>query len=371
MEIKLFDINTISNDRLDFATVCAVFKGKWAFVKQRNVDAWDMPGGHVEDNENISVTATRVLLRETGASEYEMEPVCDYSVTIGEAATYGRLYYAKIIKTGLLPESEASGAGLFKIVPDTLAYPEIQGTLLREARQYLCKKSVDILENDKVKNVSIINFIRNYRIGTFDMLGGAVLVRGRSDEDWIYISCKSSDDLIQLLEGLDEGDKCFAAIEDWMLPYIIKGREARSRLTSIKLVYDQNTPLPPVKANITRLSTADARYVFDNSIYKEYISVPYIEERIDQGVALGIRKDGRLIAWAITHDDGAIGFLNVLEDYREKGYGTQITAAIINKLLELGELPFVHIEEENTKSMSLALKLGFRMDRCMHWIKLK
>lgn len=371
MEIKLFGINAKSNDQLGFATVCAVFKGKWAFVKQRNRDAWDLPGGHVEDNEDIAVTASRVLLRETDASEYEMEPVCDYSVTICEATTYGRLYYAKVIKTGFLPESEASGAGFFKIVPDSLAYPEIQGTLLREAQQYLCKKSVDILENDKVKNVSIINFIRNYKIGTVDILGVSVLVRGRSDEDWIYISCKSCANLIQLLEGLDEEDKCFAAIEDWMLPYIIKGSEVRSRLTSIKLVYDKNTPLPPVKANVTRLSTADARYVFDNSIYKGYISVPYIEERIDRGMALGIREDGRLIAWAITHDDGAIGFLNVLEEYREKGYGTRITAAIINKLLELGELPFVHIQEENTKSMNLAFKVGFRMDRRMHWIKLK
>lgn len=77
------------------------------------------------------------------------------------------------------------------------------------------------------------------------------------------------------------------------------------------------------------------------------------------------------MAWAITHDDGAIGFLHVLEEYRGKGYGTNVTAAMINKLLELDELPFVHIEEDNIKSMDLALKAGFSKDRRIHWVKLK
>ncbi|WP_010243333.1 GNAT family N-acetyltransferase [Acetivibrio cellulolyticus] len=371
MEIEYFDINKINNDQFDFAIVCAVYKGKWVFVKQRNRDTWDMPGGHKEENEDVNVTASRELYEETGTLDHEIEPLYDYSVTIGETTTYGRLFYAKVIKIGFLPESEISEVRFFKIVPDNLTYPEIQRRLLQEVLQYLSKKSVDILKNDKVKNINIINFIRNNQICTFDMLGESVLVRGRSDEDWIYISSKSFDEFIQLLEGLDVEDKCFAAIEEWMLPYIINGKEIMSQLTSIKLVYDKKALLPFVKANVVRLSISDAQYVFDNSMYKEYISVEYIEERINRGIGLGIWEDGKLIAWAITHDDGAIGFLNVLEEYREKGYGSQITVAMIRQLLELDELPFVHIEEENKRSMNLALKVGFKKDRRVHWIKLK
>lgn len=48
---------------------------------------------------------------------------------------------------------------------------------------------------------------------------------------------------------------------------------------------------------------------------------------------------------------------------RRKGYGREVTAAMIEKLLELGQVPFVHIEEDNVKSMNLAVKIDFREDR--------
>ncbi|SFG41486.1 FR47-like protein [Desulfotomaculum arcticum] len=97
----------------------------------------------------------------------------------------------------------------------------------------------------------------------------------------------------------------------------------------------------------------------------------YIVERIQNGIGCGIWQNKKLVAWALTHDDGAIGFLNVLEGYRRKGYGKDITVAMIKRLLEIGEVPYAHIEEENEKSMSLALKTGFRKDRRIHWIKMK
>lgn len=99
--------------------------------------------------------------------------------------------------------------------------------------------------------------------------------------------------------------------------------------------------------------------------------VEYIQERINNGIGLGIYQDEKLVAWALTHDDGAIGFLNVLEEYRRRGYGYDVTIAMIKKLLEQDEVPFVHIEENNEKSMNLALKTGFRKDRRIHWIKFK
>lgn len=111
--------------------------------------------------------------------------------------------------------------------------------------------------------------------------------------------------------------------------------------------------------------------IYNNSHYKEYISIDYIEERIRNGIGAGIRKDGRLVAWALTHDDGAIGFLHVLEEYRRRGYAALILQVMAARLLAAGEMPFLHVEESNTASMDLAVKAGFRRDRRIHWIKLK
>lgn len=229
---------------------------------------------------------------------------------------------------------------------------------------------LEFLRKDRPRNINIINFIKNYPVSTFDRRGDSALIRGKSDEDWVYISSESLGEFMGLLEGLDDRDKCFAVLEDWMLPYIIRDSAVRSRLTSMKLVYDGETPLPPQKCRAVELKVPDAPYVYENSKYKEYISIEYIEDRIKNGVALGITADGKLVAWAITHDDGAIGFLNVLEEYRKNGYGLDVTVSMMKRLLESGELPFVHIEETNVKSMNLALKAGFRKDRRIHWIKL-
>ncbi|MBE6064991.1 GNAT family N-acetyltransferase [Clostridium cochlearium] len=371
MKIKFYSLGEISGERFDFAVICAVYKGKWIFVRHKDRNTWEIPGGHREENEDINVTASRELFEETGAVNYEIDPVCDYSVSIGEITTFGRLFYAKVIEIGHLPESEICGVRFLKEIPNNLTYSEIQPRLQWKVLQHLSSKTLRLLEKDKTRNINIINFIKNYPVQTFDTVGDSVLVRGRSDEDWVYISSKSNEEFLQLIEGLDEEDKCFAVLEDWMLPYIVTDREIRFRLTSMKLVYDYKTSLPPVRSAVVTLSAADAPYIYENSKYKEYISIEYIEDRIKNGIALGIYGDGKLVAWAITHDDGAIGFLNVLEEYRGKGYGTDVTVAMIKRLLELGELPFVHIEEDNIKSMNLALKAGFRKDRRIHWIKLK
>jgi len=55
---------------------------------------------------------------------------------------------------------------------------------------------------------------------------------------------------------------------------------------------------------------------------------------------------------------------------RGKGYALNVTRAMIRKLLEMGKVPFVHIEETNTASMNLALKAGFRKYGRVHWVYL-
>ena len=66
-----------------------------------------------------------------------------------------------------------------------------------------------------------------------------------------------------------------------------------------------------------------------------------------------------------------VGFLHVLEAYRRKGYAYDLTVYLIHKLRAQGTIPFVHIEETNIKSMNLAMKLGFRKDRRVHWFEIQ
>ncbi len=224
-----------------------------------------------------------------------------------------------------------------------------------------------LLEKDPVRNVNLINFIQEYRLNRVDRVGDSFLIKGISDHVWIYISSNNIADFEEIITKLDDDDEYFAIIEDWMMPYLIEDKKIVWKLSCMKLFFPDNKEIPEVKSRIEDLNDDYAEYIFSHSKYSDFTSVDYITERINKGVAFGIFQDDQLVAWLMTHDDGAMGFLHVLEEYRGRGYAQDLTYKMIEYLREENQIPFVHIEENNTKSMNLALKIGFQKDRRIHW----
>jgi len=92
--------------------------------------------------------------------------------------------------------------------------------------------------------------------------------------------------------------------------------------------------------------------------------------RIHLGVGMGIEKDGELIGWGLTHDDGAIGFVYVLPEYRGQGIAKAIVIRIIQQLNE-NDLPiYCHIEEDNLASITLFEGLGFVKENRIRWFSI-
>jgi 8-oxo-dGTP pyrophosphatase MutT (NUDIX family) len=142
MKLDFSDIGQVDDRELKFAVISALFQGKWVFVKHKQRDTWEIPGGHREIGEDINDTAKRELFEETGAIDFEIKPVGDYFVIRDDEASYGRLFYAEIKKLGDLPDSEIGEVRLFDALPEKLTYPEIQpylyNRILREinGREY-------------------------------------------------------------------------------------------------------------------------------------------------------------------------------------------------------------------------------------------
>lgn len=229
---------------------------------------------------------------------------------------------------------------------------------------------IEFLERNKLKNINMINFIENNPIYYMERFKDSLMIKGKSDENWVYISSSSEEELESLLRKCEE-DKFFVVTEDWMMPFILKNKEVEWKLSCVKLIFPEEKKLPECRHEIDQLKISEVEYIFHNSKYKDYTSIEYITSRIKNGTALGIYDEDKLVAWLMTHDDGAIGFLNVLPEYRKRGYGYELTIKMINQLRKLKKIPFVHIEEDNYKSMNLALKTGFIKDKEIHWIKIK
>lgn len=100
-------------------------------------------------------------------------------------------------------------------------------------------------------------------------------------------------------------------------------------------------------------------------------STEYIRYRIKKGPAYGIRQDGELVAWSLTHrvTDHVmmLGFLHVKEDWRRNGFAKAITERLCRDALELGVIPVVDIFKDNRESLELAYNLGFEKIGEGHW----
>ncbi|MBR3963661.1 MAG: NUDIX domain-containing protein [Oscillospiraceae bacterium] len=142
MEVKFYD--KADNDVLKFAVIISRYDNKWVFCKHRERDTYEIPGGHREHGEEITETAKRELFEETGASIFNLEPVCIYSVTgknrlnITGEETFGMLFYAEISSFESELYNEIERVELFEEIPEKLTYPEIQPLLIKE---YLRRKN--------------------------------------------------------------------------------------------------------------------------------------------------------------------------------------------------------------------------------------
>ncbi len=217
----------------------------------------------------------------------------------------------------------------------------------------------------------MIYFMEEYPVSSVERVDDSVILRGKSDRNWVYISSDRKT-MRRIVAKLSGEDRCFAAIEDWMFSELVRDRVLAWKLSAVKMVLPPAVTFTPSSSDIIRpLSLADVDHIYESSRYKSLTSPAYIEERIRKGPHAGVYASGKLVAWIMTHDDGSIGVMNVLEEYRRKRYAYDLTVYLIRQIRSMGKIPYVHVEENNAKGLELAHKVGFREERVLHWFELK
>jgi GNAT superfamily N-acetyltransferase len=234
----------------------------------------------------------------------------------------------------------------------------------------LLNLNLENFNKDFLSNISTIGFIENNPINEVIQLNNSYLIKGTSDVEWTYIVCNNENDLRGLLEKSSR-NTYFASVEDWMIPIITEKQNAEWILSTMRYYLPEDVEVPENKKEVIQLTTDHIGFIISQSNYKQFLSPTYVEERISKSISAAIMKKDKLVAWGLTHDDGALGSLHVLDEYRKKGYGKEILISLIHQNKKLGKISFVQIEEKNTKATNLIEQLGFVKDRRVSWVKLK
>lgn len=167
MKLKVNFHDEINDKDLKFAVIMARYNDKWIFCKHRERETYEIPGGHREMNENILDTARRELQEETGAIDYNIEPITVYSVTRkdidnNENETFGMLFYAEVHSLKDTLENEIEEIKFFDRIPVNLTYPEIQPYLYKKVIETKIHVAV-CLGRDIMKDNVIIKKVDNLK----------------------------------------------------------------------------------------------------------------------------------------------------------------------------------------------------------------
>lgn len=228
-----------------------------------------------------------------------------------------------------------------------------------------------LLQEDPRRNRAAWGFFENQPLLRAYRRGKCALILGQSDHLWMHSIGDAGPDMATLLCGHYRETPYFYSIEDSLVPLVKACAEIEWIFPTLR--YDRETP-ENVPAPDISLLPVDPEWIpelYAQSDYKDYTSEAYIRDRLLRDISVCIKDNGKLAAWAFTHDDGSLGFLHVRLEYRRRGYGSQILRALIRMRAIEGKAIFCNIVPENGASIRMVEKLGFRQDRQISWLKLK
>ena len=102
---------------------------------------------------------------------------------------------------------------------------------------------------------------------------------------------------------------------------------------------------------------------------------PFGSRTHELGTYLGIRRDGKLVAMAGERLK-VPGYTEVSAvcthpDHLGKGYAATLMSEVMARIRERGEIPFLHVRQDNTRAVAIYERLGFRTRLIVHYVVLR
>ena len=130
--------------------------------------------------------------------------------------------------------------------------------------------------------------------------------------------------------------------------------------------YTKSMPLEEQSADIRRL---DMRFLDTVTEVYGMHDREYMRYLIEEGVMFGVFDGGQLAGFIGRHAEGSIGLLEILPEFRRRGYAEALERRYVNMELEKGHVPYGQVYVGNQISRHLQEKLGMEFsDGHLCWL---
>jgi len=228
-------------------------------------------------------------------------------------------------------------------------------------------EALSYLQGDELLHMSMIFPIQR---GTVELIyAGDDGVFLKELESGAYmLSVKHPNRGKELLESVGK-QELFCVHQEYIVDYLLKKYHFQNHLECFQAVYPHKARIGAKSAALTirKLGVEHADTI--SCHYHEYVDQGYIMSRLERGELYGGFLGDVLCGFIGTHEEGTIGLLKVLEQYRRRGFGAELECFMINLIVDKGQTPFAQVSIDNTVSIKLQKKLGFQISKdTLHWL---
>ena len=167
--------------------------------------------------------------------------------------------------------------------------------------------------------------------------------------------------------GEDERIECIVLHQRDMVPLMEKYFHLETDMECLQAVYTRREKLP-----VRGLYGPDGRgengfsihvlteefIPFVTEHYSEIGTEEYVMDRIRHGAVYGAFYDEKIVGFIANHEEGSIGMLYVLPEYRKRHVAMALETYCMNLAIERSEIPYGQIVLGNKPSISLQEKMG-------------
>ncbi|HEY8390378.1 MAG TPA: GNAT family N-acetyltransferase [Clostridia bacterium] len=218
--------------------------------------------------------------------------------------------------------------------------------------QLLHADMIDCINNNQAKIV----YANNDGVVIYNLEGRVYCISLEKDAD------------IESILALCKRNRCSVIHQDFYYPLIKEKFKFKHKKECYQVVYTK--PFPPQNQydfEIKPLTLDYVNFVFDN--YSNRSSIRYITDRIKSNSMFGAFSGNDIMGFIGVHDEGSMGMLEVMPEYRKKGVGYALEAFLISERLKNGHIPYAHIFTSNIASCNLQKKLGMEFaDQIISWV---